>query len=79
MSEVRQSTVDAERKNVTLEYGDQFKHVITGDVRTVHDVREGEEKVLWAEGGFDLKDDLKAALRGEASLYEPHNRGNYWE
>jgi len=64
----------------TLEYGDQFKHVITGEVKTVHDVREGEEKVLWAEGGYDYKDDLLNALDDQAaSLYEPHNRGNYWE
>jgi hypothetical protein len=79
MSEARQSTADAQSENVTLEYGDQFKHVITGDVRTIHDVREGEPKVLWVEGGYDYKDDLKAALRGEESLYEPHNRGSYWK
>jgi len=73
------SAADDQTETITLEYGDQFRHVITGDVKTVHDVRDGEEKVLWAEGGFDYKDDLKAAVRGEGSLYKPHNRGNYWE
>ena len=69
----------ADTEQVELEYGDQFKHLITGDVRTVQDVREGEEKVLWIEGGYDYKEDLKAAVRGGPSLYEPHNRGDYWD
>ena len=80
MSETMHSTDDAQASDVTLEYGDQFKHVITGEVKTVHDVRDGCDKVLWAEGGFDYRDELVGALvDGDPSLYEPHNRGNYWE
>jgi hypothetical protein len=74
------SNDDAQPTDVTLEYADQFRHIITGEVKTVHDAREGSEKVLWCEGGFDYRDELVAALvDGETSLYEPHNRGNYWD
>jgi hypothetical protein len=74
------NTVERQTEAETIEYGDQFKHVITGDVRTVHDVREGSRKVLWAEGGFDYKNDLLDALDEDtAALYEPHNRGDYWK
>jgi len=59
-------TDDAQPTDATLEYGDQFKHVITGEVKTVHDVREGCDKVLWAEGGF------ATSWWGRLSTASPH-------
>jgi len=61
---------------VEIEYGDQFRHVITGDVQTVHDARPDEEKVIWADGSWDYRDDLVAAINGEPSLYEVEARGS---
>jgi hypothetical protein len=61
-----QQTVTTER----IEYGDQFRHVITGDVKTVHDARKGEEKIVWADGSWDYREDIVAAVKGDPSLYE---------
>ena len=54
-----------------LQYGDQFRHTITGDTVTVQDVRENSHKVTLIEGGWEDKDELVSALNGELSLYEP--------
>jgi len=61
---------------VEIQYGDQFRHSITDEVRTVHDARPDEEKVIWANGGWDHRDELVAAVCGESSLYEVEARGN---
>jgi len=70
---------DDEQTDVELQYGDQFRHVITGDVRTVQDVRDSSEKVCWVEGGWDYKDELLAAVNDETSLYEVEARGDEYE
>lgn len=63
-------------EQINIEYGDQFRHVITGDVRTVHDARPDERKVVWSNGGWDERSELVAAIKGEASLYEVEARGS---
>jgi len=69
-------TDDSIDEQVTIEYGDQFRHVITGDVRTVHDARPDEDKVCWVSGGWDERDELVAAINDEPSLYEVEARGD---
>jgi len=59
---------------VEVEYGDQFRHAITNEVKTVHDARPDEEKVIWADGGWDYRDELVAAINEEPSLYEVEAR-----
>lgn len=53
----------------TPDYGDRFRHIITGEEQTVQDVRDG--RVTWTKGGWDDVADLVAAVKGEGSLYEP--------
>lgn len=67
---------DETSEKVTIEYGDQFRHVITGDIRTVHDARPDDSKVCWVEGGWDERSELVAAINGETSLYEVEARGD---
>ena len=43
---------------------------------TVHDARPDEEKVIWADGSWDYRDELVSAVKGEASLYEVEARGS---
>ena len=62
--------------DVTIEYGDQFRHIITDEVRTVHDARQGEEKVIWSNAGWDYRDELIAAINGEPSMYEVEALGD---
>lgn len=64
------TAADDAQTDVTLAYGDTFRHVITGDKRVVQDVREDSDRVVWASGGYDNKDELKAAVRDDTSLYE---------
>jgi len=70
------TSAEAQTDEVEIEYGDQFRHTITGEVKTVHDARDGDEKVTWVEGGWDYRDDLVAAIRDNASLYEVESRGD---
>ncbi len=67
-AEVTHSRAESDSE-YTPQYGDTFKHIITGDEKTVHDVRDGE--VTWVNGGWDAVDDLQAAVNGNGSLYEP--------
>lgn len=76
MSATVPQTDDAQTGDVEIQYGDQFRHVITGEVRTVHDARPDEEKVIWANGSWDYRDGLVAAINDEASLYEVEARGS---
>lgn len=69
-------SAEVQTDDVQIEYGDQFRHVITGDVKTVHDAREGEEKVVWADGGWDYREDIVAAVNDEPSLYEVEALGD---
>jgi len=70
----RQTQADNATDCVEVEYGDQFRHVITDEVKTVHDARANEEKVIWAGGGWDYRDELVAAINEEPSLYEVEAR-----
>jgi len=69
-------TGDEQNETVTIEYGDEFRHIITGDVKTVHDARPDGEKVIWADGSWDYRDGLVAAINDEPSLYEVEARGS---
>ena len=63
----------------TPEYGDKFRHIITGKEYSVQDVRDG--KVTWSSGGFDYVGELQGAVEeGGSSLYEPVSVGDgAWE
>jgi len=74
--EALNATDDSEKPEQTIEYGDQFRHIITQDVKTVNSVREESEKVCWVSGGWDYKDELIAAINDEQSLYEVEARGD---
>lgn len=74
---VTQAEAETDTK-YTPEYGDTFRHIITGDEVTVHDVRDGQ--VTWVDGGWDDIEDLRAAVAGEGSLYDPVSVGDgAWE
>ena len=75
-AEATQATQDAQNETVELEYGDQFRHVITGEVKTIHDARPDEEKVIWADGSWDYRDELVSAVKEEPSLYEVEALGS---
>lgn len=71
-------TEDETETEYTPEYGDTFRHIITGDEKTVHDVRDGQ--VTWVNGGWDDVEDLQAAVSEDGSLYEPVSVGDgAWE
>ena len=58
-----------ESKNAELQYGDQFRHIITGEVKTVQEARDG--KVTWVNGGYDPTEEVMNATQdGELSMYE---------
>jgi hypothetical protein len=66
--------------DVVIEYGDQFRHIITGEVKHVHDARPESNKVVWTKGGWDYRDEIVAAIRGNTSMYEVECRGDdVWE
>jgi len=65
---------DTESENVSIEYGDQFRHIITGDVKTVHDARPDEDRVVWSSGGWDPREEIVRAITGGPSMYEVEAR-----
>jgi len=67
---------DSTDEQINIEYGDEFRHIITDEVRTVHDARPNERKVIWCNGGWDERSELVAAIKGETSLYEVEARGS---
>jgi hypothetical protein len=69
----------SQTSDVEIAYGDTFRHAITGEKRVVQDVREDSERVVWASGGWDYKDELVAAVTDGASLYEVEQRHDEWE
>ncbi|MFB6197163.1 MAG: hypothetical protein ABEI52_02685 [Halobacteriaceae archaeon] len=81
MSTKVSQTDDKQTETVEIEYGDQFRHIITGEVVTVHDARDGCEKVLFHEGGFEYRENLVAAITGNGNtLWEVEARGRAcWE
>jgi len=76
MSAKAQAADEAQTETIEIAYGDKFRHVITDEVKTVHDARPGEEKVIWADGSWDYRDDLVDAINDEPSLYEVEARGS---
>lgn len=69
MSRVMEANARTDNNQYTPEYGDTFRHIITGNEQTVHTVRDGE--VTWVDGGYDAVEDLVAAVEDGTSLYEP--------
>lgn len=78
MSATPKAVNESTEEEIEIQYGDTFRHIITGEEHTVHDIRDG--KVTWTNGGWDDIEDLRAAVNGDGSLYEPVSVGSSaWE